>query len=293
MKTIRVEQRLDPDEPGYALDKKQVRAAFQRAAGSYDQAARVQRELGERLMEHLEPVRITPSVVVDVGAGTGDIARRLAGQFRGAVVIAVDLADQMLRIARTKSRRWLSKQRFVCADAEALPMCDDSVDLLISNATMQWCNRLDRTFGECKRVLKPGGLLMFSSFGPDTLIELRQCFARIDDRPHVHEFIDMHDLGDALVRNGFADVVMDTARLTAHYEDLRELLHELKCIGATNALASRQRGLTGKRRFAELEDAYEAFRADGALPATYEAVFAHAWKPAARPRSVGVAPPRP
>lgn len=277
----------------YRLDKKQVRAAFQRAAQSYDRAARVQRELGERLMEHLDPVRITPAVVVDIGAGTGDVARRLAGRYRGATVIALDIADHMLRVARAKSRRWFSKQRFVCADAEGLPLIDESVDMLVSNVTLQWCNQLDWAFGECRRVLKPGGLLTFSSFGPDTLTELRQSFARIDDRPHVHTFIDMHDLGDALVRGGFADVVMDAARLTAHYRDVRELLHELKSIGATNALASRQRGLTGKRRLAQLADAYEAFRIDGDLPATYEAVFAHAWKPALRSRSVGVAPPRP
>lgn len=275
------------------LDKKKVRAAFQRAAPTYDEAARVQKELGERLMEHLDPVRIEPAVVVDVGAGTGDVARRLAGRFRGASVIALDIADHMLRVARTKSRRWFSRQSFLCADAEGLPLRDDSVDLLVSNVTVQWCNRLDWTFAEFRRVLKPGGLLMFSSFGPDTLIELRQSAARIDDRPHVHDFMDMHDVGDALVREGFADVVMDTVRLTAHYRDVRELLRELKDIGATNAFALRQRGLTGKRWLVELEAAYESFRIKDELPATYEAVFAHAWNPAAAAlRSVGVAPPR-
>lgn len=287
------ERQAVPAASIHRLDKKQVRAAFQRAAPSYDGAARVQQELGERLMEHLEPVRITPAVIVDIGAGTGDVASRVAGRYRGAVVIALDIADRMLRVARTKSRRWFSKQRFVCADAEALPLGDDSVDLLLSNATLQWCNEPDRVFVECRRVLKPGGLLMFSSFGPDTLTELRQSFDRIDGRPHVHTFVDMHDLGDALVRGGFTDVVMDSARLTAHYRDVRELLHELKSIGATNALATRQRGLTAKNRLDELEQTYETFRADGRLPATYEAVFAHAWKPAARARSIGVAPPRP
>lgn len=279
--------------PVHRLDKKQVRAAFQRAARSYDDAARVQRELGERLMEHLEPVRITPAVVVDIGAGTGGLARRLTSQFPDATVIALDISDHMLRVARTKSRRWFSKQRFVCADAEGLPFIDECVDLLVSNVTLQWCNRLDRTFGECRRVLKSGGLLMFSSFGPDTLTELRQSFARIDGRPHVHTFMDMHDLGDALMRGGFVDVVMDAARLTAHYRNVRELLNELKSIGATNALAARQRGLTGKSRLAGLEEAYEAFRIGSELPATYEAVFAHAWKPTRSPRSVGVAPPQP
>ncbi|HEY5701295.1 MAG TPA: malonyl-ACP O-methyltransferase BioC [Gammaproteobacteria bacterium] len=275
----------------YRLDKKQVRAAFQRAARSYDTAARVQRELADRLLEHLEPVRITPAVVVDVGAGTGDLAARLTKRFSGALVLALDIADHMLRVARGKSARWFSKQRFVCADAEALPLADASVDLLISNATLQWCNELEDTFTECARVLKPGGLLMFSSFGPDTLIELRRSFEGIDGRPHVHAFMDMHDLGDALLRGGFADVVMDSARLTANYENVGELLHELKSIGATNALSTRQRGLTGKRRLAQLTQAYETFRTDNQLPATYEAVFAHAWKPAPGARSVSVSAP--
>jgi len=277
----------------YRLDKKQVRVSFQRAARGYDDAARVQREIAERLMEHLDPVRIAPAVIVDVGAGTGDLARRLAQRFRDAIVIALDIADDMLRVARTKSKRWFSKQRFICADAEGLPLRDASVDLLISNVTLQWCNDLDQAFAECSRVLTPGGLLMFSSFGPDTLTELRQSFGRIDPHPHVHAFMDMHDLGDALVRGGFADVVMDSARLTSEYRDVGDLLRELKSVGATNALAFRQRGLAGKTRLAELADAYEPFRVDGHLPATYEAVFAHAWKPAPRPRSVGVAPPRP
>lgn len=285
--------RAEAGESAHRLDKKQVRVAFQRAAGSYDRAARVQKELADRLLEHLDPVRIAPELVVDLGAGTGDLVLSLSDRFRQATVVAVDIAESMLRVARTKSGGRDAGKRFLCADAERLPFRDASVDLVVSNATLQWLNNPDRLFAECLRALRPGGLLMFSTFGPDTLSELRQSFAEIDSHPHVHAFLDMHDLGDALVRAGFADVVLDAARLDAEYRDLGELLSELKAIGATNALAGRRRGLTGRSRLARLAEVYEAFRVDGMLRATYEAVFAHAWKPAARTRSVGVAPPVP
>lgn len=280
------------DAADYRLDKKQIRAAFQRAARSYDAAARVQQETGERLWEHLEPVRIEPAVIVDLGAGTGELSRRLAHHYRRARVVALDLSEAMLGVAREKSRRLFSRQRFICADAESLPLASASADLLISNATLQWCNQLDRVFAESLRVLKPGGLLMFSTFGPDTLRELRLGLASFDPQPRVHAFMDMHDLGDALVGAGFSDVVMDTARLTAEYESVEELLAELKSIGATNALQQRPRGLGGKARLARLASAYEQFRRGDRLPATFEAVFAHAWKPAPRSTGVGVAPPR-
>ena len=279
-------------DPG-RLEKARVRSRFNRAAAEYDRAARVQRELKERLLEHLEPVRIEPERVLDVGAGTGDLAKALGNRYRRARIVALDLAEDMMRVARAKARRWFSRQHFACGDAEQLPVRSDCVDLVMSNATLQWCNNPDGVFAEVYRVLKPGGLFMFSTFGPDTLRELRDSFARIDDLPHVHGFIDMHDLGDALVRARFADVVMDSVRLTAEYDNLESLMRELKTIGASNALSHRARGLMGRGRMRRLAEAYETHRRGGMLPATFEAVFAHAWKPEAKPEAgISVAPPR-
>ena len=269
------------------LEKSRVRATFQRAAPRYDTAARVQREIAARLVEHLDPVRFEPALILDVGAGTGDLAKCLSRRYRGASVVAVDIAEAMLKVARSKARRMFTRQRFLCGDAEALPFKDSSVDLIVSNATLQWCNRLDQAIAGFFRVLKPGGLLMFSTFGPDTLGELRESWASVDGLAHVHPFADMHDLGDALMRGGFADVVMDTARLTAEYESVVELMRELKSLGATNSLVARRRTMTGRGRLRRLRDAYETHRRNGTLPATFEAVFAHAWKPEAR-ISVGV-----
>lgn len=280
-------------EEAYRLDKACLRTRFQRAARSYDGAARVQRELGARLLEHLDPVRLEPERVLDLGTGTGEFAKALSKRYRRSRVLALDLSENMLQVARSKRWPLWSRRNFVCADAEQLPLASACVDLIVSNASLQCCNPPDRVFAELLRLLKPGGLFMFSTFGPDTLSELRQSFARVDDLPHVHAFIDMHDLGDALVRAGFADVVMDTARLSAEYVDVMELMRELKASGESNALHSRSPGLTGGGKIRRLSRAYEVHRQGGLLPATFEAVFAHAWKPAAvKTTGVHVAPPR-
>jgi malonyl-CoA O-methyltransferase len=184
----------------------------------------------------------------------------------------------MLQRARRRGH-WLNRPRPLCADLEALPLADDSVDLIHSNATLQWATDLDRTFAELRRVLRPGGLLMFTTFGPDTLMELRAAWAAADGGSHAHvsPFMDMHDIGDAMVRARFADPVMDAERITVTYPDVRGLMGDLKSLGAHNALAGRPRGLTGRRRLAAMEQAYEAERRDGRLPATYEVVYGHAW----------------
>ena len=286
--------RIKPAESSspYQLDKRTLRRHFQRCARDYDRSARVARELGARLLEHLEPVRMQPERVLDLGAGTGELARTLSRRYRKSRVLALDLSASMLAVARAKRRILFSRQQFVCADAELLPLHTGCVELVLSNATLQFCMQTDAVFAEVLRVLKPGGLFMFSTLGPDTLIELKKSFARIDDLPHVHAFTDMHELGDALVRAGFADVVMDSARLTAEYQSVEELVQELRATGAGNALSHRRRGLSGRAKLQKLKSAYEEQRRGGLLPATFEAVFAHAWKPATNPSTgVDVAPP--
>jgi malonyl-CoA O-methyltransferase len=166
----------------------------------------------------------------------------------------------------------------VCADAERLPLADGSVDLILSNLMLQWCNP-DHVFAEFRRVLAPHGLLSFTTLGPDTLRELRSAWREVDSRTHVNQFIDMHDIGDALVRGGFASPVLDVERYTLTYLDVRRVAADLKATGAHNATMGRARGLTGRRQFAALQAAYEGFRQDGRLPATYEVVFGHAWTP--------------
>jgi malonyl-CoA O-methyltransferase len=263
-------------------DKRLVRAAFEKAAGRYDEAAVLQREVGTRLMERLELMKIDPRRVLEVGSGTGFCSTQLAARYPRAQFIALDIAHGMLRNARQRFGWWRRLRRrpgFVCADAESLPLADASVDLLFSNVTLQWCNDPERTFAEFMRVLKPGGLLLFSTFGPDTLKELRAAWRAVDDAMHVNAFIDMHDLGDGLLRNGFADPVMDREDIVLTYADARTLMDDLKTIGAHNVNRGRRTGLTGKNKLHAMLAAYEQFRRDGRLPATYEVIYGHGWVP--------------
>jgi len=273
------------------IDKHRARRAFERAAPGYDAAALLQREIADRLLERLDYVRLEPRRVLDLGAGTGYAVDALHRRYRQARVIALDFAHPMLLQARRRGS-WLRRPLCLCADAERLPLVDGAVDLIVSNATFQWCNDLGATFTECLRVLSPGGLLMFTTFGPDTLRELRAAWSSVDGHSHVSPFTDMHDVGDALVRSRFADPVMDTERITITYERVRDLMQDLQGVGARNATERRPRGLTGPRRLAAVQAAYEIHRrADGSLPASYEVVYGHAWAPLQKPMVGGIAVP--
>lgn len=267
-----------------SLDPRSVRRAFDKAAATYDAHAALQREVVDRMLERLDCMRLDPRVVCDLGAGTGYAARALGKRFGKARVVLADLAPAMLRQAR-RQRRWFSKEHYLCADAKALPFASGSVDCLFSSLTFQWCEELDAVFRECQRVLRPGGLLFFSTLGPDTLKELRAAWASVDAVPHVNRFTDMHEVGDGLIRAGFASPVMEREDLVVTYDEVGTLLKDLKGIGATNQHRERRRELTGRNLLTRLADAYESFRTNGLLPATYELVFAHGWvSPEQRPQ---------
>lgn len=271
----------------FDIDLGRVRRSFGRSARAYDAAAVLQKRVREELLERLDVVRLEPGVVLDLGAGTGHAAAALKRRYRGSEVVALDLAEGMLREAGHR-QTLLRRFRRICAQAAALPLRDASVDLVFSNLMLQWCQAPDVVFAECRRVLKPGGLFTFTTFGPDTLVELRRAWAAADERTHVNRFIDMHDLGDALVRSGLVEPVMDVERFTLTYAEVRDLMRDLKDIGAHNANAGRARGLTGKGALARMTAAYEARRRDGRLPATYEVVYGQAWCPVAPPRRKGL-----
>lgn len=261
-------------------DSRQIRRAFGRAARAYSATAVLQREVETRLLERLDDVPATPARILDVGAGPGGATVQLKARWPKAQVIALDLALPMLREARRHAGWW--RPKFVCvnADAATLPLPDASVDLLFSNLCMQWIADLPALFAEWRRVLTPGGLLLCSTFGPDTLHELRAAFAEADDVPHVSPFAPIQTIGDALLSAGFRDPVLDTDTFTLTYPDATALMSELHAIGAGNALAQRRRTLTGKQRLRTATAAYETFRRpDGHLPATYEVIYAHAFGP--------------
>lgn len=278
-----------PDSPtGAALapDKRSARAAFERAARSYDAAAVLQRTIADRMLERLDLIKRAPVDILDAGCGTGYCTRVLMRRYRGAQVIGLDIARAMLHRAR-KRVGWFVRKSYVCADVEALPLAPASIDMIVSNLALQWCDP-QTVFSEFRRVLRPGGVLMFTSFGPDTLKELRQAWRAADTHPHVHGFHDMHDIGDALVHAGFADPVMDMEYFTLSYPDVAGVMRDLKQLGAHNVALGRPRGLTGKARFAKFNAAYQSLAQDGRVPATYEVVYGHAWVPETARSRAGV-----
>lgn len=267
-------------QDAYWIDKARVRASFDRAASTYDAAAILQKNVREEMLSRLDLIKTKPLVILDAGCGTGHGSIALQQRFPKAQVISLDLALGMLNKTHAQTpwlSRLLGKKGLVCADIEHLPIANQSVDLIWSNLVVQWCNNLDQVLSEMKRILTPDGLVMFSTFGPDTLKELRMASA--DERTHVSRFIDMHDIGDALTRAGFTAPVLDVEHYTLTYDTVKSVMQDLKSIGARNATDGRARGLLGKEFLRRLSHQYESFRRDGKLPATYEVVYAHAWQP--------------
>jgi len=258
------------------LDAASVRDSFDRASASYDAAAVLQRRVGDELLHRVDFFKLEPAVVVDLGAGTGRATAELKRRYRRATVIALDIAPGMLREAR-RHQRWFRRFERVCGDALRLPLAEASVDIVFSNLMLQWCGDLDVALGEVRRVLKPDGLFAFTTFGPDTLTELRAAWAAVDGYTHVNAFLDMHDIGDALGRAGLTEPVLDVDRVTLTYRDALEVMRDLKAIGAHNVTAGRPRGLTGRARLQQVKAAYETSRRNGLLPATYEVVYGAAW----------------
>ncbi len=266
----------DPREV-FGLDRHAITRAFDRASASYDAVAALQERVRGELLTRLDELEIAPQSILDLGAGTGHGARALKRRHPRATVVAADIAPGMLERAHRQSR-WLRRFERVRADAYALPFRDGAFDLVFSNLMLQWCDDLDAVFAEITRVLKPGGLLLFSTFGPGTLAELREAWAAAGDPSnHVNHFFDAHALGSALMQAQLAEPVLVVDRIVARYPDVMSLMRELKAMGAHNVTQGRARGLTGRRRLAAMTQSYEALRRDGKLPATWEVIHASAW----------------
>jgi malonyl-CoA O-methyltransferase len=265
----------------FSLDRARLRASFERASASYEAAADLQARVAADLLARLELFRFAPDVVLDLGCGTGRVSRELKRRYPRARVIALDLAPGMLREARRYQRPWRRFER-LCGDALRLPLRDGSVDLIFSNLMLQWCEPLGAALAEVRRVLKASGFFAFSTFGPDTLYELRGAWAQADGYNHVNHFSDMHEVGDVLVHAGLMEPVLDVDRIEVGYPDVVTLMRDLKAIGAHNVTAGRPRALAGRARLARVQQAYENFRRDERLPATYEVIYGASWGAAGR-----------
>lgn len=250
----------------FSIDKIAFQKALESAAPTYDDRCLLSNAIADRLLERLDFIRLNPSWVLDVGARTGYSIRELEKRYKKASVIGMDLSLSILRQCPNA----------VVGEYTAFPLEDQSVDLIFSNLTLQWSMDLQQTLQECRRILKPEGLLLFSTVGPDTLNELRASFS--DKKRHVHPFFDMHDIGDMLTHLRFVDPVMDMEQITVHYSSVSQLLKDLKLIGAQNAARDRCKGLMGKMQWKKMLDCYENWRDNsGALPATIEVIYGHAF----------------
>jgi malonyl-CoA O-methyltransferase len=264
-------------------EKKLIQRHFNGKASGYESSAVLQRDVGQQMLQRLDYVALKPEVILDLGCGTGVSVKSLMQRYRHARVMAVDISPCMLQQTRKKSG-WWRKPALICGDAECLSLADQSVDLVYSNLMLQWCDP-GKVFAEILRVLRPEGLLMFSTFGPDTLKELRYSWSQVDEKIHVNQFTDMHILGDELMRAGFASPVMDMDITQLTYQHAYDVMRDLKSIGANTLRQRDHKGLVTQNKLSRVSAAYEKFRQQGVLPASFEIVYGHAWKVARQRKS--------
>lgn len=267
----------------YEKDKGRVARNFGRVARGYDAVAQFQQAVCTRLTGRLDVIRLQPAVFADLGSGTGGLAGELRKRYPHSTGIELDLAHGMLGAARPRWPWQRRRRAWVCADAEALPLRDACVDLVASNLMLQWCNEPGRVLEDSLRVLRPGGMLLLSTLGPGTLQELRASWSRVDNLVHVNAFMDPQALGAALAAGGFAEMVLETEQFTLTYADGRALMRDLQRLGTGNANAGRARSLTGKGRLTRALENYEEYRRAGRLPATFDVIYVHAWRPETAP----------
>ena len=256
--------------------------AFNKQASTYEKAARLQAETGQRLFERLQYFNIQPRRILDLGCGTGYFSQQLKQRFPKAQIVSCDLSAKMLEQVRTK-HRWLNKWPLVQADMQQLPFASQSFDLIFSNQVIHWAESMPSLFSELYRVLNHQGCILFSTLGPDTFSELRNSFSAIDDYAHVNDFLDMHDIGDGMLQANFLDPVVDMEKLSVHFKSLTDLVRSLKDQGVKNIHSKRRRGLMTPRQWQSLTHAFESMKTeDGRYPLSYEVVYGHAWKNADR-----------
>ncbi|MBT8109854.1 MAG: methyltransferase domain-containing protein [Gammaproteobacteria bacterium] len=265
------------------VNLRDVRRRFDRAASTFDSADFVHAVTREGLFARLEPLVVDPNTILDLGCATGSATHQLRKRFRRAHLVSLDISHGMLRQAVGKRPRFsFSRYSEVQANAVSLPIKDQSIDFVFSNLLLPCTDSPDLVFQEVARVLKKGGVFAFASLGPDSLLEISRAWSRLDGCAHVNRFPDMHDIGDALVRSGLRDPVLDVDRLTVSYDNAEKLFADLTDVGARNALQQRNRSLVGKHRFREMQRALAGGEGDTGIGLELELVYGHCWGGGAR-----------
>lgn len=262
--------------------------AFNAHARTYEQAAKIQYEIGERLFERLQYLKINPRYILDLGCGPGRYSAALKKYYPKAKIVGLDLALMMLNQAQSR-QGWLRKWSLVNGDMMHMPFADGLFDLVFANQVIHWGSSLTKLMAELNRIMNTNGCFMFSTLGPDTFFELKKAWSHADSFAHTFEFADMHDLGDILLSERFQDPVVDMEKLYVHYQSLPQLLHALRSQGVRNTNPGRNPGLTSKKSWQTFASAMDALRIpEGKYPLTYEVVYGHAWKGQQRRLNQGV-----
>ena len=265
------------------INKEYKRKSFNRAASTYDSYSVLQDLISDNLIDRLKIIKLSPLDILDFGCGTGRNGLKLKKQYKASKIINYDFSENMLTEARRKQKVFfldkvnLSPYSYLCADIESIPLAENTIDLVWSSSSLQWCNDLPLVFSQIKKILKPGGLFIFSTFGPNTLVELREITESLFGEKKTNTFIDMHNIGDLLMSSGFSDPVLDAENFVMTYSHIQKLFMDIKSIGATNGNASQGKGLSGKSYINKIAEEYESYRSESLLPASYEVVYGHAW----------------
>ena len=251
------------------LNIQQTIRNLNRAAPTYNQSSVLQQAIAKQLLERLAWIHLNPEIIIDIQAATGFFAQALAERYLNTQVIAFDLSPRLLD--------YIDQLPAIVADPRSLPLIDQRVDL-VCTVLLPWYLNHRALFSEAQRVLRSDGLFFFATLGPDTCYELRRSWAAVDDSPPMHQFVDMHELGDHLLQAGFHDPVVDSSYITLTYRTIKGLFNDLKGCGAQYTGMKRRLQLTGKQRFQSLTEAYQQYQTDDQLlPATFEIIFGHAW----------------
>lgn len=269
-------------KPPPALVLRDVQRRFDRASGEFDSADFVHRLTFDELLQRLSPVVIEPRRVLDLGCATGAGSKQLARHYRRSRVIGLDASFAMLQQLE-KGRSLLAKPSALQGDACRMPLQDGSIDLVFANMLLPWIDDYATCLSEIARVLRKDGVFAFATFGPDSLAEIREAWHAIDDDWHVNAYPDMHDIGDALVRAGLRDPVLDVDYLTVTYRDTDALYRDLTNAAARNCLRGRRRTMTGKKRFRAMNELLAGRMVDNVLSLRLELVYGHAWGSGPRP----------
>jgi len=266
------------------INKSLKRIIFDRAAKTYDEFAVLQHQIIDNLVDRLEFVKIDPKLIMDLGSGTCRAGQLLQRKYKKTKIINLDFSENMLLQGQIKNKNFLQwvrrkKDMYICSDFEKLPFAKNIFDMVWSSSSIQWASDIDQLLKGVFNALKPGGLFILSSFGPETLVELNQISKKIFNKSTTSHFIDMHDLGDLLLNLGFQNPVLDREIFVMTYQHPSDLFKDLKRIGATSGNMDDFKGMKSRGYLEKIINEYSNYKKDNLYPASYEVIYAHAWKP--------------